>query len=128
MAEIQFLDPAIDDLTDLDGSMLLPVLKKIAMLEENPEAGRPLGSRRGGDLTTFRKLVVGNRDLRVVYRVDPDGQICVIWVIASRTDEQCYDTALRRLEALGNDPRASTLAEVVSNLRPSAMKRLPGHS
>jgi mRNA-degrading endonuclease RelE of RelBE toxin-antitoxin system len=82
--EISFIDAAIEDLESLDGSALRLVLGKLRILETNAEAGQPLGRRRTGDLTNYRKLVVGDRDYRIVYRVDTDGGVCVIWVIAAR--------------------------------------------
>jgi mRNA interferase RelE/StbE len=56
-----------------------------------------LGSKLGGNLTTFRKLVVGDRDYRIVYRIDPDGSVVVVWVIGRRTDDEVYQLAIARL-------------------------------
>ncbi len=67
MATIEFTDEAIDDLRRMDGAMLRQVLKRLTKLEENPELGRPLGVRTLGNLTTFRKLIVGNREWRIIY-------------------------------------------------------------
>jgi mRNA interferase RelE/StbE len=117
MARIRFIDAAIEDLQRLDGSVRKKVLAKIAGLEQDPARGLPLGSKPSGNLTTFRKLVVGDRSHRIVYRVEPDGDICVIWVIAGRADAECYDSALARLELLGDNPVSQAIEQALRMLR-----------
>ena len=98
MARVVLTDEAKEDLRDLDGSARRLVLRALRKLEDSLESrGAPLGSRRTGNLTGFRKLVVGDRQYRVVYRVEEDGTVCVIWVIGSRVDEECYRLATRAL-------------------------------
>jgi mRNA interferase RelE/StbE len=55
MAEISFIDDAIDDLRRLGPEIVPKVLRMILMLLDEPEAGYPLG----GELTGYRKLIVG---------------------------------------------------------------------
>jgi mRNA interferase RelE/StbE len=99
MAEIFLTEDARDDLYDLDGAMQKAVLKALKKLRTEPEKrGTPLGSKAGGNLTTFRKLVVGDRDFRIVYRVEPDGSVVVVWVIARRSDDEVYHLAVSRLQ------------------------------
>ncbi|MEV6336546.1 type II toxin-antitoxin system RelE/ParE family toxin [Nocardia vinacea] len=91
---VELLPEAIEDLEELDGSSRKMIFKALRKLEVDPEKrGGPLGS----GLTTFRKLVVGDRQFRIVYRVDSDGTVVVVWVIASRVDSQCYELAMARL-------------------------------
>jgi mRNA interferase RelE/StbE len=117
MAKVQLTADAVEDLRDLDGSTLKVVLKALKKLEDHPEQrGEPLGSRQSGNLTGFRKLVVGDRSHRIVYQVLPSGDVCVVWVIAGRADEKVYDIAVARIQ-LHADPVISTglqkvLAEV----------------
>ncbi|HWC34120.1 MAG TPA: type II toxin-antitoxin system RelE/ParE family toxin [Mycobacteriales bacterium] len=121
MAEIYFLDEAIEDLEGLDHSARLLVLGKLRLLFTNPEAGRPLGSRRLGNLTGFRKLVVGDRTYRIVYKVESDGTICVVWVVAGRADNEVYDITLSRMKEVGKEkPIARDLAAVMERLSPRA--------
>lgn len=102
---------AREDFRDLDGSSRKVVAKALKKLETEPEKrGAPLGARESGDLSTYRKLVVGNRDYRIVYRVDPDGSVCVIWVIAKRSDDEVYNLAVARLAGVEQ-------TEVVTQLR-----------
>jgi len=99
MARVLLTDDALEDLRDLDKSARELVMKAMRKLEADPELrGQPLGSRRGGNLTTFRKLVVGDRDYRVIYRVEPDGTVVVVWVVARRADNECYELAKARLK------------------------------
>jgi mRNA interferase RelE/StbE len=98
MASVQLTEEAREDLLDLDGSTQKAVARGLKKLRTEPEKrGAPLGRRAGGNLTTFRKLVVGDRDYRIIYRVDPDGTVVVVWVIGRRSDDEAYQLALARL-------------------------------
>jgi mRNA interferase RelE/StbE len=113
MARVVLTSEAREDLRDLDGSAKKVVLKAIRKLEVDPDKrGQPLGVRTSGGLTTFRKLVVGDRDYRIIYRIEQDGTVVVIWVIGRRVDEERYQLAIARLRLHGNRP----LAEAVENL------------
>lgn len=98
MAVVELTSEAKEDLRDLDGSAQKIVAKGLKKLEDEPEKrGAPLGASTKGDLSTFRKLVVGKQQYRIVYRVEPDGSVCVVWVIAERVDQVVYDLAVSRL-------------------------------
>ncbi len=98
MAEVRLTEDAREDLHDLDGAARIIVLKGLKKLRSEPEKrGSPLGSKLGGNLTTFRKLVVGDRGYRIVYRIDPDGSVVVVWVIGRRSDDEVYQLAVSRL-------------------------------
>lgn len=95
MAQITFTDAAIDDLRRIGPDAVPQVLKKLLLLERDSEAGYPLG----GELTGFRKLVVGRNTWRIVYRVTDDKQIeiCQVWAVGSRADAQVYAEAAQRV-------------------------------
>jgi mRNA interferase RelE/StbE len=114
MAEVRFLDPAVEDLQRLSPDVVKRVLKKVLLLEHNPQAGAPLG----GPLTGYRKLVVGNRDWRVVYRETADGdvEVCEIWAIGARADEEVYREAAARVATMVPGPTAHALAQVLARL------------
>ncbi|MGH3939986.1 MAG: type II toxin-antitoxin system RelE family toxin [Pseudonocardiaceae bacterium] len=98
MAEVRLTEDARDDLHDLDGAAQITVIKGLKKLRVEPEKqGAPLGNKAGGNLTTFRKLIVGDRDYRIVYRLEPDGSVVVVWVIARRSDDEVYQLAVSRL-------------------------------
>lgn len=99
MARVQLTAEAREDVRDLDGSAKTLVLKALKKLEVDPsQRGAPLG----GGLATFRKLVVGDRDYRIIYRVEQDETVVVVWVIAKRADDECYQLAMSRLATAAN--------------------------
>ncbi|ASR38031.1 hypothetical protein BAY61_26850 [Prauserella marina] len=113
MARVLFLPEAADDLAELDGSERVLVFKALKKLRTDPaQRGSPLGS----DLTTFRKLVVGNRQFRIVFRVEADGTVVVVWVVATRVDSECYDLAMARLALHGDRQVTAHLEEVVEQV------------
>jgi mRNA interferase RelE/StbE len=117
VARVELTDEALDDLRGLDGSARKLVVRALATLRDSPgERGAPLGSRRLGNLSGFRKLVVGDRQYRVIYRVEEDGSVCVVWVIGSRVDEECYQLAIARLALHPDAPSASRLSAALTDM------------
>jgi mRNA interferase RelE/StbE len=115
MAAVVLTPAARDDVRALDGAARKLVLKAMKKLEDHPESrGAPLGSRQSANLTGFRKLVVGDRQYRVVYRVEADGSVCVVWVVGSRVDSECYQAAKARVELYAKDAGlAATLTQLL---------------
>ncbi len=117
---VELIDAAVEDLGRYAESGNLPLfLKKLIRLEEvGKEVGLPLG--RG--LTGWRKIVVGDRDWRIIFTVDPAETVATVWVISDRDDVACYEDARRRVDALGKgQPQAASLAAVMFQL--SEMQR-----
>jgi mRNA interferase RelE/StbE len=115
MAEIVFTDAAIDDLRRIGPDAAPRVLKKILLLEENPDAGHALG----GELTGYRKLVVGRNTWRVVYHVTETGavEVCEVWTVGARADGEVYAEAVARVQAAARSrPEFVSLGEVVHRL------------
>ena len=82
-AVVKLLPEAVDDLRGLDGSAKKVVLAGIKELRTDPQLrGAPPGATSSGNLTGFRKLVVGDRSYRIVYRVHGDGTVAVVWVLS----------------------------------------------
>lgn len=114
---VQLATDAIEDLKRYAESGNLPLfLKKLLRLEEvGKEAGLPLG----GPLTGWRKIVVGDRNWRIVFNTDPAETVATIWVIGDRADAACYADAQRRIQAAGQaqpQPQAESLAAVIFQL------------
>jgi len=117
MARVVLTDDAKDDLRNFDGAARKLLAKKLKQLEDEPEKrGAPLGSRSSSNLTTFRKLVVGDRDYRIVYRVEPDGTVCVDWVIGRRSDNEVHQMALARLKMLARDDLTADLTGLLKRV------------
>lgn len=105
MATIILTPEAQEDIRALDGSARKLIMNGLKKLKDSPgQRGAPLGSHTSGNLTGLRKLVVGNRQYRVVFRVDADESIVVVWVVGSRVDAECYDLAVARLEMYTHRP------------------------
>ncbi len=111
---VVFTDPAIDDLRRVGPSVAPRMLKKILLLETDPEAGAP----PGGDLTGYRKLVVGHRHWRVVYRINDQGEVvvCEIWAADARTDGEVYAEASAHASLPA--PREGSAAPLFTGARP----------
>lgn len=115
MSEITFTHAALDDLRRIGPDVVPKVLRKVLVLLDDPEAGYPLG----GELTGFRKLVVGRNTWRIVYRVadDKSVEICEVWAVGARADAQVYAQVLERLaNARDRRPEVHRLADVVERL------------
>jgi mRNA interferase RelE/StbE len=115
MTEITFTDAALDDLRKIGPSAVPKVLRKILLLLDSPAAGYPLG----GELTGFRKLVVGRNTWRIVYRLVDDKaiEICEIWAVGARADAEVYAEAIARARAAaGRRPEFQVLADVIERL------------
>lgn len=93
-------------------------LKKCLLLEHDPEAGAALR----GSLIGFRKLVVGDRDWRIVWRVTHDDSqtivvdVAEVWAFGARSDSEVYSEVQARVTALEDSPHAVSLAEALSAL------------
>jgi mRNA interferase RelE/StbE len=87
-------------------------------LTRDPEAGEPLH----GDLIGWRKLVVGNRDWRVVWRVTFDDSgtpivdVAEVWAVGARSDDDVYNEMRSRVDTLPKVPSTMALNEIVSRL------------
>jgi mRNA interferase RelE/StbE len=104
MARVTLTSDAREDVRDLDGSSQQRVLRAMKSLQDTPQQrGQALGSHASGGLAMFRKLVVGEREDRVIYRIEPDGDVVVILVVGARTDHECYELAVSRLRLYNQD-------------------------
>lgn len=117
--EVRLTDPAINDLEVLKKSnrnALRWALKKLLLLERDPEAGRPLHK----ELQGWRKLTVGDRDWRIVWRVtfDDAGSVIVdvaeVWAVGARSDDEVYEEMSARVAALPASPRTEALREITA--------------
>lgn len=117
--EVRLTDPAINDLEVLKKSnrnALRWALKKLLLLERDPEAGRPLHK----ELQGWRKLTVGDRDWRIVWRVtfDDAGSVIVdvaeVWAVGARSDDEVYEEMSARVALLPASPRTEALREIAA--------------
>jgi mRNA interferase RelE/StbE len=122
LAVVRLTDPAVEDLhalLRLDPQIVRWALKKMLLLERDPEAGEILH----GELIGFRKLVVGDRDWRIVWRVSHDDSGAVIvdvaeaWAVGARSAAAVYAEMRARVAQLAADqPATVALAETIDRL------------
>src|SRR4051812_15808835 len=109
---VELMPAAVDGLVRYAESGNLSIfLKRLVHLEEG---GRDAGQPLGGALEGWRKIVVGDRNWRIIYRMSADGTVASVWLIADRADAACYEEAERRVQAHGRSrPEARSLAAVM---------------
>lgn len=123
---VRLTEPALDDLFRLarhDQQAVRWCFKKMLMLERDPEVGEPLL----GGLVQFRKLTVGDRHWRIVWRVTHDragGGVIVdvaeVWAAGARADGEVYTEMTERLSSLGDSPLTQALTQVFELLPKAA--------
>lgn len=70
----------------------------------------------------FRKLVVGDRDYRIVWRETTDAahplvlEITKVWAVGARADSEIYDEMTHLQQACHPSPHARALAEVIEEM------------
>lgn len=120
-AYVRLTGPAIADLQRLiskDPQIVRWALKKMLLLERNPYAGESLL----GNLMGWRKLTVGDRHWRIVWRVTKDSSgsttitIGEIWAVGARSDGEVYAELTTLVQALGSSPTTQSLASIVELL------------
>ncbi len=118
---VRLTEPAFGDLEQLlkkDPQLVRQALKKMLLLERDPEAGEPLQGR----LIGFRKVVLGDRDRRLVWRVthDDSGTVIVdvaeVWAVGARGEGAVYQEMRDRVARMRDTPSTLALADVVERL------------
>jgi mRNA interferase RelE/StbE len=117
---VQLLDDALADLAKLaESGKLKAFLRKLIEIEQK---GSQAGVSLGRELTGWRKITVGDRKWRIVFRVDPDETVATVCVIGDREDSACYEEAQKRAIDI-NDEEAASLAEAMMELHGSRKER-----
>lgn len=102
--EVKYLPEVEKDFRQLARNQQLLVAKAIRKIKENPLPqaeggyGKPLGHKRGINLTGFLKVKLRGAGIRIVYKlIRTDTQMLVV-VIGMREDEEAYELAQRRVQ------------------------------
>ena len=95
---VKICDEAKKDFRKLDNSLKVQVLAGIKKVSQaplpHPEGyGKPLGNKKGNNLTGFFKIKYKGIGIRVVYTLDRNNNIMNILVISARDDNYCYELA-----------------------------------
>jgi mRNA interferase RelE/StbE len=100
---IKYADEAKKDRNEFNKSQRQQIDRAILKVAQNPLPqneggyGKPLGNKRGRNLTGLCKIVLKNLGIRVVYELIRRDDIMEIIVIAARADEEVYDIAAKRM-------------------------------
>jgi len=100
---IEYTQEAAADLEELDHSRQILVLRAIRKVSADPLPqakggyGKPLGNKRGRDITGLLKIKLKALGIRVVYQLKRERGAMVIVVIAVREDDAVYKMADKRL-------------------------------
>lgn len=108
MATVQLRRGAQEDLAKADGSQLTAIANGLKKLQVSPDLR---GEALRGDLAGYRKLILGNRNLRIVYKYDPLEDQVIVTAIGRRRDEEVYMLALSRI----SDDTSNGLGDVERN-------------
>ncbi|MCM1145923.1 MAG: type II toxin-antitoxin system RelE/ParE family toxin [Clostridium sp.] len=106
--KIRITDEARKDYDKIDRSVRKQVLAGILKVSQAPLPspngyGKPLGNKKGNDLTGFFKIKYRGIGIRVVYTLVIDKMIMNIMVISQRDDNYCYDLAAKLYDKYGDD-------------------------
>jgi mRNA interferase RelE/StbE len=120
VVRVELTEDALSDLVRYAASGNLPLfLKKLLRLEAvGKEAGLPLG----GNLSGYRKIVVGDRTWRIVFNTNPEETVATILVIGDRDDAACCEEAQRRVDAM-SQRRQETVSLAGAMFQLSEMQR-----
>ncbi|MDS1272487.1 hypothetical protein RIF23_19550 [Lipingzhangella sp. LS1_29] len=124
MASVVLTADAVDDLRRIGPQAAPTVLRGILPLEDNPELGYPLG----GELTGWRKLLVGQGSWRVIYHAVRDRRVDVGAVVATgaAADAQIHAEALRLVRSTrGGGSAVARLARTLERLGRRSREAVP---
>lgn len=116
---VRLTDGAVEDLESLhkaDPQIVRWAFKKMIHLEKDPRAGDPLV----GGLIGYRKITVGDRDWRIVWRVREDAagdflvDVAEVWAVGYRKENEVYAEVASRVAEAGESPKTKALSEVLA--------------
>ncbi len=98
---MEYIPEAQQDFDRLDGSQKKIVRKAIEKVRQNPlpvegDYGKPLGNKDGHNLTGLLKIKILAAGIRIVYKLERQGEIMVLVVIGMRGDDEVYEIAEKR--------------------------------
>ena len=99
---VKYLPEAEKDLASLDHSQQILVSAAIKKVKQNPLPqseggyGKPLGHKKGTNLTNFLKIKLRKEGIRIVYKLVRTETTMLVVVIGIREDEEVYEIAQKR--------------------------------
>lgn len=114
---IKISNSARKEYKNLDKGARLQVLAGILKVSKNPLPhpegyGKPLGNKRGKNLTGFFKIKYKDIGIRVVYTLVLEEYIMNVIVVSERSEDFCYEMAVKLYEKYG----AEVFKDIFENL------------
>ena len=100
--DLDFLPEARRDIQHLERSQQVIVRKALCKVCENPLPqseggyGKPLGNKRGLNLTNLLKIKLKSEGIRIVYKLIRTDSGMLVLVVGIREDEAVYEAADKR--------------------------------
>ena len=100
--ELDYIPDARKDIRELSRNQQIIVEKAIKKVKTNPLPqseggyGKPLGNKRGANLTNMLKIKLRAEGIRVVYKLIRTETKMLVVVVGVREDEEVYEIAQRR--------------------------------
>lgn len=96
MYEIKYHPLIKEDLRQLNNSVRIEVFKKLQQIQKSPELGKPLGNKKGMDLSGLKKVYVAKKQIRIVYEIIDDILVVHVIAIGKRENMKVYMQAEQR--------------------------------
>ena len=102
--KLLYLPEAEKDYRSLDHNQQLIVTKAIDKICRNPLPaeeggfGKPLGHKRGLNLTGYLKVKLRKEGIRIVYTLVRTESKMIVVVIGMRSDDEVYEIAQKRIQ------------------------------
>ena len=102
--KLLYLPEAEKDYRSLDHNQQLIVTKAIDKICSNPLPaeeggfGKPLGHKRGLNLTGYLKVKLRKEGIRIVYTLVRTKSEVIVVVIGMRSDDEVYELAQKRIQ------------------------------
>ena len=102
--KLLYLPEAEKDYCSLDHNQQLIVTKAIDKICSNPLPaeeggfGKPLGHKRGLNLTGYLKVKLRKEGIRIVYTLVRTKSEVIVVVIGMRSDDEVYEIAQKRIQ------------------------------
>jgi mRNA interferase RelE/StbE len=95
--KVELFDLATIDFEGFDNSSKQAIMLGLRKLETEPQKrGRMLS----GNLHPLRRLVVGKKQIRILFRIYESQELCRVVAIGARRDDEVYEIAAQRLAKL----------------------------
>ena len=95
--KVELFDLATIDFEGFDNSSKQAIMLGLRKLETEPQKrGRLLS----GNLHPLRRLVVGKKQIRILFCVYENQELCRVVAIGARRDDEVYEIAAQRLAKL----------------------------